>query len=218
MAFGTIAAMAAPAVINTIGNAITGKNNRRHSVDMWKMEQEYNKPVNQMARLENAGINPHLAFSSGNINNVASSAPQTMAIMPGQLSTADMMTDKNREQSTAQTSLAVAKKTLTEWQTSNETAKTQLNDLITKIQKGRFNLDKNGEIVNKKIYERNIKEYAEGLNQAELAEVEARRLVANMESDLAELNLTSNQAPAYKIIVEIFNQMGFDVSNLLSGD
>lgn len=32
---------------------------------MWQMENEYNKPINQMARLEEAGLNPNLVYSSG---------------------------------------------------------------------------------------------------------------------------------------------------------
>lgn len=32
---------------------------------MWQMENEYNKPVNQMARLEEAGLNPNLVYGNG---------------------------------------------------------------------------------------------------------------------------------------------------------
>lgn len=32
---------------------------------MWEMENEYNKPVNQMARLQEAGLNPNLVYGSG---------------------------------------------------------------------------------------------------------------------------------------------------------
>lgn len=32
---------------------------------MWQMENEYNKPVNQMARLQEAGLNPNLVYGSG---------------------------------------------------------------------------------------------------------------------------------------------------------
>ena len=46
----------------------------------WQKEQyyhnlEYNKPINQMARLAEAGINPHMAYSKGTINNIASPVP-----------------------------------------------------------------------------------------------------------------------------------------------
>lgn len=41
--------------------------------EMWRMQNEYNSPKNQMARFKDAGINPHLAFgsmSAGNATNM----------------------------------------------------------------------------------------------------------------------------------------------------
>lgn len=32
---------------------------------MWQMENEYNKPLNQMARLQEAGLNPNLVYGNG---------------------------------------------------------------------------------------------------------------------------------------------------------
>lgn len=40
---------------------------------------EYNKPANQMIRLAEAGINPHMAYAKGTINNIASPAPHLQA-------------------------------------------------------------------------------------------------------------------------------------------
>lgn len=46
------------------------------NVELWKMQQEYNTPQNQVERLKQAGINPYLAL--GNISTgSASSAPQS---------------------------------------------------------------------------------------------------------------------------------------------
>lgn len=45
------------------------------AIQNWQMQNEYNSPVNQMARLEEAGINPNLAYSNGSITNTTSSAP-----------------------------------------------------------------------------------------------------------------------------------------------
>lgn len=48
------------------------------SQEMWKMQQEYNTPANQVSRLKEAGINPYLAL--GNINTgSATSAPSAQA-------------------------------------------------------------------------------------------------------------------------------------------
>lgn len=38
----------------------------------WQRQNEYNTPQAQMARLRTAGINPHMAYMRGTINNVAS--------------------------------------------------------------------------------------------------------------------------------------------------
>ena len=50
--------------------------NRQFAVDMWNKQNEYNLPTNQMQRLRDAGINPHLAYSNGQPMNT-SNAPAT---------------------------------------------------------------------------------------------------------------------------------------------
>lgn len=43
--------------------------NYRRQIELWDKQNEYNKPVNQMARLEEAGLNPNLMYgqiSAGN--------------------------------------------------------------------------------------------------------------------------------------------------------
>lgn len=41
-------------------------------LEMWNRANAYNHPVQQMNRLSEAGINPHLAYMKGTINNVTS--------------------------------------------------------------------------------------------------------------------------------------------------
>ena len=43
--------------------------------EFYDYQNEYNTPANQIARLRAAGINPNLAYSNGNINNVGASTP-----------------------------------------------------------------------------------------------------------------------------------------------
>ena len=43
--------------------------------EFYDYQNEYNTPANQIARLRAAGINPNLAYSNGNLNNVGSSTP-----------------------------------------------------------------------------------------------------------------------------------------------
>lgn len=46
------------------------------AVDMWNMQNTYNSPAAQAARLSGAGFNPYLAMGGGNPSGVATSAPQ----------------------------------------------------------------------------------------------------------------------------------------------
>lgn len=53
--------------------------------DFWQMQQEYNTPANQRARLEEAGLNPALIYGAGQGANVAgglSSTPQASVGTP----------------------------------------------------------------------------------------------------------------------------------------
>ena len=53
------------------------------NINFWKMNNEYNDPSAQLERLRNAGINPNLYYSGGNIQNVASSAPDSASAPSG---------------------------------------------------------------------------------------------------------------------------------------
>jgi hypothetical protein len=58
--------------------------NRQFAVDMWNKQNEYNLPTNQMQRLRDAGINPHLAYSQGQPMNTsnAPASPTGIGSMP----------------------------------------------------------------------------------------------------------------------------------------
>lgn len=45
-----------------------------YNIMMWQAENEYNKPINQMKRFAEAGLNPNLIYGQGNAGN-AGSAP-----------------------------------------------------------------------------------------------------------------------------------------------
>lgn len=73
--------------INTLGNlaatAMTNSANRdimreqqRWSEEMWQKQNAYNSPIAQMSRLREAGINPALAYASGQPENTATSLPE----------------------------------------------------------------------------------------------------------------------------------------------
>lgn len=48
----------------------------QRSVDMWNLQNRYNSPTEQMARLRSAGLNPNLVYGNGAVGNSAGSAPQ----------------------------------------------------------------------------------------------------------------------------------------------
>ena len=88
------------ALLNTAGGLITGALNRNYqgrllkrqqawsekmaaqqnqwNIEQWQRENEYNAPVNQMARFEAAGINPYNAVTSGQIGSGTASPLQSV--------------------------------------------------------------------------------------------------------------------------------------------
>lgn len=71
---------------NLRAQQIENERQRRFALEMWKKNNEYNLPINQMARLRNAGINPHLAYSNGTPMNTSNAPAQasTSALPAGQ--------------------------------------------------------------------------------------------------------------------------------------
>lgn len=78
--------------LSAIGNAITGGASARKqyqyqsklmdkqnnfALSMYNMDNRYNSPVMQRARLEQAGLNPNLMYGSGGIQNTSSGAPNS---------------------------------------------------------------------------------------------------------------------------------------------
>lgn len=74
-------------VLNTAGNIIatdmTNKANKQlaeyayqKDLEMWNKQNEYNNPLNQMARLKAAGLNPHLVYGNGAVGNTTGGIPQ----------------------------------------------------------------------------------------------------------------------------------------------
>lgn len=56
------AGQAASGLIGTIGNVALSRRQNKRMVDFWKMQNAYNHPVEQMKRLEEAGLNPNLIY------------------------------------------------------------------------------------------------------------------------------------------------------------
>lgn len=60
-------------------NSALSREEYARNLSQWQIEQEYNKPINQMERLREAGINPHLAYAKGSFDNTSPRSPQYQA-------------------------------------------------------------------------------------------------------------------------------------------
>lgn len=49
---------------------------RKSALDMWNRQTSYNAPEQQMARLQAAGLNPNLAYGSGNVAGLSADTPE----------------------------------------------------------------------------------------------------------------------------------------------
>lgn len=70
--------------MNLMAQSVENERNRQFALDMWNKQNEYNLPTNQMQRLRDAGINPHLAYSNGQPMNTsnAPASPTGIGSMP----------------------------------------------------------------------------------------------------------------------------------------
>lgn len=48
----------------------------QRSLNMWNLQNEYNSPTQQMARIRAAGLNPNLVYGNGVAGNSSGSTPQ----------------------------------------------------------------------------------------------------------------------------------------------
>lgn len=68
-------------LLQNAANYALAQGQRSHDVRMWQMQNEYNSPRNQVARLRQAGLNPGLNSSVGTGENANSAGGQTAPVM-----------------------------------------------------------------------------------------------------------------------------------------
>lgn len=82
-------------LINAFGNEIQNQRQQAHNrdmaqlsylynLDMWNRQNEYNLPANQMERLKDAGLNPHLVYGGGSAQTPAGTA-QPPSVKPANI-------------------------------------------------------------------------------------------------------------------------------------
>lgn len=67
-------------LLSGVANYALAQGQRSHDVRMWQMQNEYNSPRNQVARLRAAGLNPGLNESVGTGQNANSAGGQTAPV------------------------------------------------------------------------------------------------------------------------------------------
>ena len=68
----------AGSALSSVANYGATQSTNDTSIKLWREQAEYNKPVNQMARFAEAGLNPNLIYGQGSSGNMAS-APSLQA-------------------------------------------------------------------------------------------------------------------------------------------
>ncbi len=105
------------------------------NLEMWQMQNAYNDPTRQMERLKQAGINPHLAFSSGAGANTSGAPPQMDAQPPEAMASGVNMPFGSTLRSYQQNRLQRRQEDLLSAQTENIKAKTLTEGVVTGIKK-----------------------------------------------------------------------------------
>lgn len=70
--FGAIVGSAADTLFNNHFNKGAASTQNEYSWSMWNATNEYNKPINQMKRFEEAGLNPNLIYGQSNTTSQGS--------------------------------------------------------------------------------------------------------------------------------------------------
>lgn len=68
---------------STIGGLFLSNQQQKQNEQLWNMQNEYNKPINQIRRLREAGLNPAALLAKGSVDNVNSSPPQSADMASG---------------------------------------------------------------------------------------------------------------------------------------
>ena len=172
--------------------------NRQFAVDMWNKQNEYNLPTNQMQRLRDAGINPHLAYSNGQPMNTsnAPATPTGIGSMPqgiapqmniGEIFNA-LMTKAQIKQMEAQTEKTLAEKEEVEARTEGIDKDNKVKD-IELTHKDRQILAEIG------VNEQNIEESKSRIESSEIAN---RKMEQEIEHLKSQKNLTDQQVENLK--------------------
>ena len=165
---------------------------------MWNKQNEYNLPTNQMQRLRDAGINPHLAYSQGQPMNTsnAPATPSGVGSLPQGIATQmnigeifnALMTKAQIKQMEAQTEKTLAEKEEVEARTEGIGKDNKVKD-IELTHKDRQILAEIG------VNEQNIEESKSRIESSVLTNKKVEQEIENLK---AQKNLTDQQVDNLK--------------------
>ena len=79
-AYAPVLGSVASSLLQNAANYALAQGQRSHDVRMWQMQNEYNSPRNQVARLRAAGLNPGLNSNIGTGENASHAGGQTAPV------------------------------------------------------------------------------------------------------------------------------------------
>lgn len=116
-------------LINQMVQGISNRRQNKRMVDFWKMNNEYNHPSSQMARLRQAGLNPNLIYGSNAAGAAGNAtAPKPFEYTPPQVSN-PIAEYQNVKLFNLQSDNLRAANTLKEQQTAQSAAATALTGM-----------------------------------------------------------------------------------------
>lgn len=196
----------------TMSTGKLNKKNRQWQEDRMREQNAYNHPSQQMARLREAGINPHLAYSQGSISNSSAgvnspaSHPQDFSGIgdAAQSYIATRMQQTQIDQMKKSIEVADAEKSLKEAQeiaTLSGAAKTdqellEMQSLLqTKIDQSKANLNQtnvNTELARKQI-EKVLQDVSSSKTGQKLSESQITKIGQEIQESVARIKLLKSQ-------------------------
>lgn len=121
------------------------------SIDQWNRENQYNLPINQVRRLQDAGINPGILYGQGGLMNEAAPSPgvTTARVSPyimdpltmAQVANINALTDKTKTETDAIVAELPKKLQDYEQRTKESDARiSELNQTVTNLQEQLLNM------------------------------------------------------------------------------
>jgi len=242
----------ASSAVTTMGNAaVAAASNRRqyknqvkamaeqakYNKELWDYQNAYNTPQQQMARLQAAGLNPHLIYGAGSAGagNAGSIAP---AEVPTQQATRAEFSDPmsnylQRRQMDAQYAattqnieIAKQRSALMDIQTGmntlklfEEQSKSKNYKLLAQAQLdlSQFTALRAGELFANEKTKGNLMDQLGDLRSEQLVGTKLDNTFKTYRNDLAKMGIYSSDSPGWRILIRASKRLGIDLDEIIKG-